>query len=180
LTPDALCDSAVSAKTPKLVTLGRISGVFGVKGWVKVHSYTEPRDNIAAFRVWTLRRNGVDSRMELEDGRAQGAGVVVKLRGVDDPDRAREWVGAEMIVERAELPQCAPGEYYWTDLEGLEVRTIGGEPLGVVDHLVATGANDVLVLAGAPGRLIPFVIGDVIRSVDLDAGVIVADWSPEF
>jgi 16S rRNA processing protein RimM len=179
LTPNALCDSAVSAKPNKLVTLGRISGVFGVKGWVKVHSYTEPRDNIVTFRVWTVRQRGIDRAIEIEDGRSHSRNVVAKLRGVDDPDQARALIGADVLVARAELPDCEPGEYYWTDLEGLEVRTPGGEPLGVVDHLVATGANDVIVLAGAPGRMIPFVVGEVIRSVDLDAGVIVADWSPE-
>lgn len=180
MTPNALCDSAVSAKPHKLVTLGRISGVFGVKGWVKVHSYTEPRDNIVGFGVWTLRRHGVDSTIEIEDGRSHGANVVAKLRGVDDPDQARELIGAEVIIERSALPECKPGEYYWTDLEGLEVRTLGGAPLGVVDHLIATGGHDLLVLAGPAQRMIPFVVGEVIRSVDLDAGVIVADWSPEF
>jgi 16S rRNA processing protein RimM len=180
LKPDALCDSAVSAKPQTLVTLGRISGVFGVKGWVKVHSYTDPRDNIVGFAAWTLRRSGIQSTVELEDGRSHGGNVVAKLRGVDDREQARELIGAEVFVERAELPACRPGEYYWTDLEGLEVRAMNGEVLGRVDHLVATGANDVLVLSGERPRLIPFVVGDVIRSVDLDAGVIVADWSPEF
>jgi 16S rRNA processing protein RimM len=170
----------VSANTRKLVTLGRVSGVHGVRGWVKVHSYTEPRANIVGYDVWTLRRPGGERAIEVEDGRGQGASVVAKLRGVDDRDAARELLGAEIAVERSALPACAPGEYYWTDLEGLTVVTPGGERLGVVDHLVATGANDVLVLAGRPERLIPFVHGAVIRSVDLAAGLIVADWSPEF
>jgi 16S rRNA processing protein RimM len=180
LTPAALCGSAVSAKLDKLVALGRISGLFGVKGWLKVHSYTEPRDNIVAFAVWTVRQRGVDRIMEIEDGRGHGGNVVAKLRGVDDRDQARELIGADVLVARAVLPDCEPGEYYWTDLEGLEVRALDGELLGIVDHLIATGANDVLVLEGAAGRMVPFVVGEVIRSVDLDAGVIVADWSPEF
>jgi 16S rRNA processing protein RimM len=153
--------------------------VFGVKGWVKVVSYTEPRDNIVEFRVWTLRQRGTERTIEVEDGRGHGGGVVAKLHGRDDRDRARELVGAEILVERDALPACAAGEYYWTDLEGLEVRTPGGDVLGVVDYLVATGANDVLVLAGASPRMIPFVLGEVIRSVDLDSGVIIADWSAE-
>jgi len=170
----------VSANTRKLVTLGRISGVFGVRGWVKVHSYCEPRANIVGFGVWTVRQRGEERTVEIEDGRAQGARVVAKLRGVDDRDHARALVGAEIVVERTALPKCEPGEYYWTDLEGLTVVTPGGARLGAVDHLVATGGHDVLVLAGQPERLIPFVPGAVIRSVDLDARVIVADWSPEF
>lgn len=163
----------------KLVTLGRISGLFGVKGWVKVQSYTEPRDNLARFGVWIVRRRGADSAMEVEEARGHGGNVVAKLRGIDDRDAARDWVGAEVAVDRAALPACEPGEYYWTDLEGLEVRTVSGESLGKVDHLLATGEHDVLVLHGERDRLIPFVLGAVIRDVDLESGVIVADWWPE-
>jgi 16S rRNA processing protein RimM len=171
----------VSAKSPdRLVTLGRISGVYGVRGWVKVHSYTEPRDNVVGFRRWTLRTRAGESTVEVEDGRAQGANVVAKVRGIDDRDAARELIGANIAVERSELPACEPGEYYWADLEGLEVVTPAGDRLGTVDHLVATGGHDVLVLAGKPERLIPFVHGAVIQGVDLVTGVIVADWSPEF
>jgi 16S rRNA processing protein RimM len=176
----APCDLAVSARTHKLVTLGRISGVFGVKGWVKVNSYTAPRDNVVGFGVWTLRLRGVDSHIEVEQGQSHGKQVVAKLRGVDDREQAREYVGAEILVERERLPACAAGEYYWIDLEGLEVRTLAGEVLGTVEHLVATGSNDVLVLAGKPQRLIPFVLGQVIRDVDFEAGLIVADWSPDY
>ncbi|HVY66663.1 MAG TPA: ribosome maturation factor RimM [Gammaproteobacteria bacterium] len=170
----------MSAKTDKTVTLGRISGVFGVKGWVKVHSYTEPRDNVVRFRTWTLKVHGGERRFDVEAGHAQGAGVVAKLSGLDDRDQARELIGADIVVERSELPPCAPGEYYWTDLEGLEVRTTTGQVLGTVDHLLATAGHDVLVLAGQPQRLIPFVQGRIIHEVDLDAGTIVADWSPDY
>jgi 16S rRNA processing protein RimM len=180
VTASAPCDLAVSAKTHKHVTLGRISGVFGVKGWVKVHSYTEPRDNIVGFGVWTLRAGGEDRQVDVEEGRGQGAGVVAKLRGVDDRDQARQLVGADIVVPRDQLPACAPDEYYWTDLEGLEVRTTDGQVLGTVDHLVATGSNDVLVLTGGRQRLIPFVMGQVIREVDLEAGKIIVDWSPDY
>ena len=158
------------------MTLGRISGVFGVKGWVKVHSYTQPRDNVVGFSSWLVKSRAGERRFEVEEGHAQGAGVVAKLRGLDDRDQARELIGAEIVVERSELPACAPGEYYWADLEGLEVRTTEGQVLGKVDHLIATAGHDVLVLAGEPQRLIPFVHGKVIREVDLVAGRIVADW----
>jgi 16S rRNA processing protein RimM len=170
----------VSANPERLVTLGRISGLYGVRGWVKVHSYTEPRDNVVGFARWRLRTQAGERAVEVEDGRAHGANVVAKLRGVDDRDAARELIGADIAVERSALPACEPGEYYWADLEGLEVVTPAGDRLGTVDHLLATGGHDVLVLAGNPARLIPFVHGAVIRGVDLAAGVIVADWSPEF
>jgi 16S rRNA processing protein RimM len=170
----------VSANPHRLVTLGRISGVHGVRGWVKVHSYTEPRANVVRFAHWTIRQGSGERTVEVEDGRAQGTSVVAKLRGVDDREVARDLIGAEIAVERSALPACGPGEYYWADLEGLAVVTPAGERLGTVDHLLATGGHDVLVLAGPPRRLIPFVRGTVIHSVDFDTGVIVADWSPEF
>ncbi len=105
---------------------------------------------------------------------------MAKLRGLDDREEARKLIGADIVVERGELPECAPGEYYWTDLEGLEVRTLEGQVLGTVDHLIATAGHDVMVLGGTPQRLIPFVHGQVIREVDLEAGRIVADWPLDF
>jgi 16S rRNA processing protein RimM len=170
----------VSAKPTKWVTLGRVSGVFGVKGWLKVQSYTEPRDNVVRFESWTLRRNGADQPFDVEDGHSHAGSVVVKLRGIDDRDEARDWVGADIVVEREQLPPTREGEYYWTDLEGLEVHTTTGVVLGKVDHLLATGGNDVLVLDSTPGLLIPFIVGSVVRDVDFTAGRIVVDWSPDY
>ena len=169
----------MSAKE-KWVILGRVSGVFGVKGWLKVQSYTEPRDNIVGFGAWTLRMNGVDHAFDVEEGHSHAGSVVAKLHGLDDRDKARDWVGADIVVQREQLPKIAAGELYWTDLEGLEVRTTTGTVLGTVDHLLATGGNDVLVLDSSPRLLIPFVAGDVVKEVDLKAGLIVVDWSPDY
>ena len=170
----------MSANRQKWVTLGRISGVFGVKGWLKVQSYTEPRDNIAKLGVWTLRLDAADSRFEVEESHSRGGGVAVKLRGIDDRDRAHAWVGADVVVERERLPAAGDGEHYWADLEGLEVVDLTGVVLGRVESLLATGANDVLVLGGAQQRLIPFVVGSVVKEVDLVAGRIVVDWLPDY
>jgi 16S rRNA processing protein RimM len=162
------------------VTLGRISGVYGVRGWLRVHSYTEPRDNILRFARWMLLHQGERRVIDVEATRYAGGSVLAKLAGVDDRDVARGWIGAEIAVERQELPPCEPGEYYWADLEGLSVVTADGERLGSVDHLIATGAHDVIVLDGAPGRMIPFVADRIVRKVDLDTGEIVVDWDPAY
>lgn len=164
----------------KRVTLGRISGLYGVRGWVKVFSYTEPRENIVEYATWILDHDGEQQRIDVEAGRGQGKNVVAKLRGIDDRDAARAWIGADISVDRQALPACEPGEYYWVDLEGLAVRNTRGELLGEVDHMMATGANDVMVLRGAEGRMIPFVTGDVVVDVDLEGGVVVVDWESSF
>jgi 16S rRNA processing protein RimM len=169
----------VSTAETKRVRVGRVSGLFGVKGWMKIYSYTEPRENVVQFEEWILELDGAEHRVDVEAGQAAGKHIIAKLHGVDDRDDAQRWVGAEISVEREALPPCEPGEYYWVDLEGLAVRNLRGEALGEVDHMLATGANDVLVLRGGGGRLIPFV-PSVVRQVDIDSGTIVVDWDESF
>jgi 16S rRNA processing protein RimM len=164
----------------RLITLGRVSGVFGVKGWVKIHSYTDPRGNIAKFGRWILCHDEGQRQVEVEQAATHGRGVVAKLTVANDREEARALIGARIAVEREALPPCAPNEYYWADLEGLSVETVGGEALGTVDHLLATGVHDVMLLTGDRQRLIPFDLDRIVRSVDLDAGKIVVDWDPDF
>lgn len=166
------------------IVLGHIGAPYGVKGWVKIHSDTEDPQAILEYSPWFLRRAG-DKRgqwreAELEDGRAQGKGIVGKFAGCDDRDAAARLRGNEIAVRREQLPEPAKGEYYWVDLVGLRVLNSADIELGVVDHLMATGANDVLVVRGDRERLIPFVMGHVIKAVDLDAGVIRVDWGADY
>ena len=170
----------MSARQAKSVVLGRVTGLLGVKGWIKVHSYTEPRENIVTYRRWTLRQGSARAAMQVENGRVQGRTVVAKLLGIDDRDQAGTLIGAEIAVDRADLAPCKPGEYYWADLEGLGVRTVAGDDLGRIDYLFSTGVHDVLVVSGERQRLIPFVQEKIVRAVDLDGGVIVVDWDAEY
>ena len=158
------------------VILGRIVGLFGVRGWVKVHSYTEPRDALLEYRDWLLGREEAWRQVELAEGTQHGKGIVVRLRGIEDRDAAAELLGSEIGVDRDALPEPEEGRYYWADLEGLTVVDRDGTELGKVAYLMATGANDVLVVDGPVERLIPFVPETVILDVDLAAGVIRVDW----
>jgi 16S rRNA processing protein RimM len=179
---DALRAHAMSAPEP-LVTLGRISGVYGVRGWVKLHSYTDPPVNLLGFDSWILRGPALAAVANVEASRSHGKGLVAKLCGIDDRDGALRLIGAEIAVPRAALPPCNEGEYYWVDLEGLAVETTkayGSTPLGRVKRLIATGAHDVLVVAGERERLIPFVPEQTVHQVDLDRGVITVDWDPDY
>ncbi len=167
-------------KADKRLIVGRITGLYGVRGWVKILSHTEPRDNLLQFDHWLV---GDDERWEPArpaDGRSHGKGVVVRIEGYGDRDSAAALVGKAIAVERDQLPDLQDGDYYWTDLEGLQVRTRTGIDLGRVDHLLATGANDVLVVCGERERLIPFVLGSVVTRVDLAEGWLEVDWDPEF
>lgn len=151
-----------------------------MRGWVRIFSFTEPRDNILHYRPWYLRRDGGWQKRPPAEGRRHGKGVVARLEGCSDRDQALALVGSEIGIRREQLPAPEPGHYYWSDLQGLRVSNRAGDSLGVVDHLIATGANDVLVVAGERERLIPFVMGQVVLEVDLDKGEIRVDWDKDF
>jgi 16S rRNA processing protein RimM len=117
----------------------------------------------------------------LLNGRQQGKGIVAHLKGCDDRDQAAALMETEIAIRREQLPEAAPGEYYWADLQGLKVINTEGIELGVVDHLLETGANDVLIVRdGDTERLIPYVFGQFVLDVALDQGVMRVDWDPEF
>lgn len=162
------------------VLVGRVTGVHGVRGGVKVESFTEPRDALLDYHPWVLCHLGTERVVRAKPLVRQGK-VAVLLDGIDDRDVAAGLSGAEIFVDRAQLPAPDAGEYYWVDLEGLRVENLDGADLGRVDRLFATGANDVLVAVDAGReRLIPFVQGDFIKSVDIAAGLIVVDWDVDF
>ena len=133
---------------------------------------------ILGYRPWLLGEQ--KSPVKIIDGRKQGKGLVALLPGFEDREQAITLVGQEIFVERDQLPPTVEGEYYWADLEGLEVHTTNGDVLGRVDRLMETGANDVLVIRGEREHLVPFVQGQYVKRVDLEGGLIEVDWDPEF
>ena len=171
----------MTAAGDRWILVGRIVGLHGVSGEIKLESYTEPRTRIFRYQPWLLSSTAGDHEVTGCRGREQGKGIVATLPDVVDRDRAAALVGCEIKVRRSVLPDPKLGEYYWTDLEGLEVSTTEGVVLGKVSHLLATGANDVMVVRdGERERLLPFVIEDYVKAVDFEAGRITVDWDPDF
>ncbi len=164
------------------VVVGRIVGLFGVQGWLKIESWTEPRTQIFRYQPWLLSAApGEETEVKGVKGRPQGKGLIAQMPGIDGRDAAAALVGLDIYVSREQLPPPGKDEYYWVDLEGLEVVTTENVVLGRISHLFATGANDVVVVRdGERERLIPFVQGSYVRSVDLSGGRMVVDWDPEF
>ncbi|MCY4222496.1 MAG: ribosome maturation factor RimM [Thiotrichales bacterium] len=161
------------------VVLGTITGPCGVRGWVRIRSSTEPPENILRYAPWLVGRDGHWTMVAVAEGRAQGRGVVARFEGCHDRDQALRYRGREIAIERSRLPDPEDGEFYWTDLVGLRVATADGVDLGEVERMLETGANDVMVVRGEFERLIPFISGTVVRSVDVERGVIVVDWHPD-
>ena len=162
------------------INVGKISGVFGIKGWVKVFSFTESRENILSYSPWLLKKDSETRLVTVIDGKLQGKAVVAQLDGVNDRDQAASFMGWDIYITPEQLPKVAKDEYYWSDLIGLNVETDLGVQLGVVESLLETGANDVVIVKGERERVIPFLQGQTIMAIDLEAGKMVVDWDPDF
>lgn len=176
-----------------LIPVGKIVSVYGVKGWVKVYSYTDPKENLFDYGPhWLAEREGQEKELlpiKIDEGRAQGEGLVAHLYGVDDRDEARAFCQREILVAKSALPVLPQGEYYWSDLLGLEVySSVGGKRilLGTVKQMLETGANDVMVVQPCAGsvdkreRLLPFLRGHYGLKVDVQAGCLDMEWDPDF
>jgi len=171
------------------IIIGQVSGVFGVHGWVKIFSHTEPRDNILQYDPWLLKDKNGFRPVNLIKGRKQGKTIVAQLKGVDDREKAHSLIGTDIAIEPSQLKEHNENNFYWRDLQGLKVVGINGVTFGTVSQMMATGANDVIVvkleedLAKAKGEkemLIPYLMDRVVKKVDLEEGLIEVDWDENY
>ncbi|RLT94506.1 ribosome maturation factor RimM [Ketobacter sp.] len=168
------------------VVVGKLLGPYGIKGWMKVYSHTEPMDNLANYNPLWLHREGNWQPINVERVQRHGKGLVAKIEGCDNRDQVPAFTGCELAIKREQLPDLQDEDFYWSDLEGLTVKTLSGDCLGKVSHLFETGANDVLVVQGDADsldrqeRLIPYIWEEVVQQVDLAKGEITVDWDKDF
>jgi len=166
--------------------LGKISTAFGIKGWVKVYSYTQPMTNILEYPVWHIRKDGRWQEFKVLQGKPQGKGLVASLQGISDRDLALSLHQCEVGVPEDALPELEEDEHYWFQLIGLKVVNTEGVTLGQVKELFDSGGgNQVMATQPCEGsvdqkqRLLPFV-DQYVLEVDLDSGLIQVDWDPDF
>ena len=190
----------LSATDPvKRIILGKVTGYYGVRGWVKLFSYTDQRDNILGYQSLQVKLKGAWKKITLDAGKAHGKGVIAHFSGYDSREAAALLLGAELAVTREDFAPLGKGDYYWHDLIGLQVKNREGIVLGKVRQIIETAAHDVLLIQAenlqsahiqsehsginnAPENeiLIPFVLGHYIVQVELDKGFILVDWDPEW
>lgn len=164
-----------------LVSMGYITGAFGIKGWVKIKVSTRSADSLSGYAdIYLQLKDGKLILGKIESGFVRDGIFHAKLAGIDDKEAAMLLKGATLAVARDQFPQPEEGEYYWVDLIGLEVHNLNGDYLGCVTELMETGANDVLVVTDAGNkRLIPFVMAYVTK-VDLQNKQIIVDWGLDY
>lgn len=173
--------------TEKLIVVGKLGSSYGIRGWLRVFSFTEDPDNLFDYTPWYIKRADSWQEVEVESFKPHNQDTIVKIKGIDDRDDANVLTNCEIYVDAEKLPDLEDGDFYWKDLIGCKVLTINGYDLGQVTDLMETGSNDVLVVKanlkdafGAKERLIPFVEDQFIKQVDLSAKQVTVDWDPAF
>lgn len=163
----------------KMLIVGSLGTSHGVHGWMKITSFTDPDTNILNYNPWYFKSHGVYSPIKVLDTRIQGPYLIAQLEGCDSRETAKLWTGREISVPRSIFPPCSENEFYWTDLEGLQVLDEQGTALGHIDTLMATGSNDVLLISDKLNKKclqIPFIMHEVVKKVDLAAGIVIVNW----
>jgi len=176
----------VSTEEKKII-LGKVGAVYGIKGWLKIHSFTDETEAILDYFPWSLKLGNNTQTVEITDWRKHNKVLIVKVAGIDDRDEAQAFVGSEILTNEAALPELSQDDFYWRDLIGMSVVTNKGYDLGVVTDMMETGANDVLVVKAnlkdgfsKKERLIPYLFEQVIESVSIENKQICVDWDPGF
>ncbi len=167
-------------EAPERIVVGKLSGVYGVKGWLKVFSWADPRENILGYKRWMLKTSEGWIERQLLQGKPHAKGLVALLEGCSTREDAEALKGLEISVYATELALLKRDEYYWRDLIGLRVVNLEGVDFGAIHSLIETGANNVLVVRGDKERLVPWVMEQYIKNVDLEAGQILVDWEAGF
>jgi len=169
------------------ITLGKVGAVYGIKGWLRIHSFTDETDAILDYFPWSLKLGNNTQTVDITDWRKHNKGLIVKIAGIDDRDDAQALVGSEILTNESALAELPQGDYYWRDLIGMAVVTTKGYDLGVVSDMLETGANDVLVVKAnlndgfsKKERLIPYLLEQVVESVSIGNKQICVDWDPGF
>ena len=171
---------------PPLVTLGRIGRVHGIKGWVRLQTFTQQPESLGEHREFQVQTREGQQTLTLDEWVGQGKGLLGHFQGFDSPETARNLTGLELQVPADALPALPDGEFYWHQLEGLLVMNLQDEILGRVAEVMETGANDVLVVHACPGsldqkeRLIPWRPETVVTAVDLEQGIVTVDWQADY
>lgn len=167
----------MSNTDPTYITVGKVGSTYGIHGWLKIVTYTEYGETILDYSPWYLSRDNTKwQETVIEDSRGHGGGIIVKFKGIDNPEQARLLTGLTIAITRSQLPTLENDEYYWTDLIGLTVINKDGTVYGTVAYLIETGSNDVIVVKGDKEHAIPFLKGTVITSIDLAKKEIHVDW----
>lgn len=169
-----------SVDNEKYIVIGRIGSTYGVKGWLKLQSFTESQSDIFDYQPWYFNTKGQWTVFDCDDTKASAERLLIHVKGYDSPELAKQLTGIELATTRSQLPKLPEGEFYWHDLIGLDVYTTEQVLLGSVVNIISNAAHPLLEIKGEKQHLVPLLFDKFILEVDLSKNKVIADWDPEF
>ena len=176
-----------------LVTVGYITGAYGIQGWVRVKPYSADADALLGAKTWWLDKPELRDVVMMQ-AKYHSGDVVARLMGVAGRDAAEALKGTVVQIARSHFPALSDDEFYWVDLIGLAVENLQGQSLGVVGDLMDNGAHPILrIIPTVPVQtaeadveskavaeiLIPYV-DQFVKSVVLAEKKITVDWGLDY
>ena len=162
------------------VIIGRFGRPHGIKGFVTVHSFTEPRDNIMRYTDWHAFIDNKWQPLKLLNAEVQNKSIITQIEGYPERETVARLTNIEIAVQQEQLVELESGDYYWHQLIGMDVVNSKGEPFGKVTEIIPTGSNDVLVVQGEKRHLIPYLPGQFVLEVNSSQQLITVDWDMDF
>ncbi len=162
----------------KKIIMGRFGAPHGIKGAIKLHSWSTPTENIFNYSPWYLKANG-EWRTVAPKLLSQGNHLITAIEDISDREAAATLTNLDIYVDRTQLPQLSPGQYYWSDLAGMDVMTECKNMLGKVAYVFNTGSNDILAVQGERERMLPF-LPETVVDIDMHNNTILVNWDPSF
>lgn len=162
------------------VVIGRFGRPHGIKGFVSVHSFTEPRDNILRYTDWHAFLGNTWQPVKILCVEVHNKNIIAQIEGYPEREMAARLTNVEIAVQKEQLAELEPGEYYWHQLIGMNVINQKGESFGTVIEIIPTGSNDVLVVQGEKRHLIPFLPGQFVMDINDSQQLITVDWDVDF
>ena len=162
----------------KTINIGKVIGLHGVKGWLKILSFSSPPENIFNYKSLIISNKYINQIFHIEDSRKQGKKILIKLDNIDDRTSAESLEESDIYIQRSDLPQLSEDTYYWEDLLGFNVFNQNNIKIGNVDSFIETGSNDVLIVKTTKNKniLIPFIMNKSIKVVNIESHYITVDW----
>ncbi|CDZ77956.1 Ribosome maturation factor RimM [Legionella massiliensis] len=167
-------------KSSDWVVVGRFGRAHGIKGFVTVHSFTDPRENILRYTDWHAYIAKQWQPLKILHLEINDKSILAQIEGYREREQVANLTNVEIAISRSQLPSLMPGEFYWHELVDMQVVNQQGQLFGKVVEIMPTGANDVLVIEGDKRYLIPYLPGKFVIDVDRDQKLIKVDWDMDF
>lgn len=152
----------------KFISIGKIVGISGNKGEVKVEILTDFPERFKNLKKVYIEKNKEMSELEIENVNYRDNSVIIKFAGIENIKMAKKLLNSYLKIETKDLVKLKEGQYYYFQIIGLNVETLEGKKIGKITEIIKTGSNDVYVVSQNGKEILIPAIKEVVKEIDLE------------